>query len=353
MDLGANEWVTFRKVTLPLIAPAILAALLLCFAISIDDFVVTYFVAGSRTTFPLFVWGAARVGAPPQVNVIAHVHLRCRRDRHGRERARSDAPRTSSRDRVSAPSVAPRLPPWWLDEAGRASRGARTGGGGSCRRLHRRRRVHGSVDRSGAEGARPFAARSCSSRPRPAARGRAVATAASCTVTGLDLRICFRCSDEERALQLARAGERIVPAVRAFCESRGEDVWLRESGMLMVSAAPAQDDAVDHAVAAAAEVGAPEQAVPLDAERRRGANSLSRLPAGCLLPGRRDGAAGAARARATPCGCRCRRRAVRADARASHSQPGMSQHRAAAFALRRSSSRSMPPPPAGARLRVT
>jgi spermidine/putrescine transport system permease protein len=70
MDLGANEWVTFRKVTLPLIAPAILAALLLCFAISIDDFVVTYFNAGSETTFPLFVWGAARVATPPQVNVI-------------------------------------------------------------------------------------------------------------------------------------------------------------------------------------------------------------------------------------------------------------------------------------------
>lgn len=70
MDLGANEWVTFRKVTLPLIAPAILAALLLCFAISIDDFVVTYFNSGSKVTFPLFVWGAARVGAPPQVNVI-------------------------------------------------------------------------------------------------------------------------------------------------------------------------------------------------------------------------------------------------------------------------------------------
>jgi spermidine/putrescine transport system permease protein len=70
MDLGANEWTTFRKVTLPLIAPAILAALLLCFAISIDDFVVTYFNSGSNITFPLFVWGAARVGAPPQVNVI-------------------------------------------------------------------------------------------------------------------------------------------------------------------------------------------------------------------------------------------------------------------------------------------
>ena len=70
MDLGANEWVTFQKVTLPLIAPAILAALLLCFAISIDDFVVTYFNSGASVTFPLFVWGAARIGTPPQVNVI-------------------------------------------------------------------------------------------------------------------------------------------------------------------------------------------------------------------------------------------------------------------------------------------
>jgi len=70
MDLGANEWKTFQKVTLPLTAPAILAALLLCFAISIDDFVVTYFNSGSKVTFPLFVWGAARIGAPPQVNVI-------------------------------------------------------------------------------------------------------------------------------------------------------------------------------------------------------------------------------------------------------------------------------------------
>jgi spermidine/putrescine transport system permease protein len=70
MDLGANEWTTFRKVTLPLIAPAILASLLLCFAVSVDDFVVTYFNAGPRVTFPIFVWNSARVGAPPQVNVI-------------------------------------------------------------------------------------------------------------------------------------------------------------------------------------------------------------------------------------------------------------------------------------------
>ena len=70
MDLGANEWVTFTKVTLPLIMPGILAAGLLSFALSIDDFVITYFNAGSTITFPLFVWGAARVATPPQINVI-------------------------------------------------------------------------------------------------------------------------------------------------------------------------------------------------------------------------------------------------------------------------------------------
>ena len=70
MDLGANEWVTFWRVTLPLIMPGILAAGLLAFALSIDDFVITYFNAGSTTTFPLFVWGAARVATPPQINVI-------------------------------------------------------------------------------------------------------------------------------------------------------------------------------------------------------------------------------------------------------------------------------------------
>jgi spermidine/putrescine transport system permease protein len=73
MDLGANEITTFRKVTLPLIAPAILAGLLLSFALSIDDFVVTYFNAGSEVTFPLFVWGAAQRGVPPQVNVMGTV----------------------------------------------------------------------------------------------------------------------------------------------------------------------------------------------------------------------------------------------------------------------------------------
>ena len=71
MDLGANEITTFRKVTLPLIAPAMLAAALLGFALSIDDFVITYLNAGGTQTFPVFVWGAARVSVPPQVNVVA------------------------------------------------------------------------------------------------------------------------------------------------------------------------------------------------------------------------------------------------------------------------------------------
>jgi spermidine/putrescine transport system permease protein len=71
MDLGANELTTFLKVTLPLIAPAMLAAALLGFALSIDDFVVTYLNAGATQTFPIFVWGIARVAVPPQVNVVA------------------------------------------------------------------------------------------------------------------------------------------------------------------------------------------------------------------------------------------------------------------------------------------
>ena len=72
-DLYANAWTTFWRVTLPLIAPGVLAALLLSFALSIDDFVITNFNAGTEVTFPLFVWGAARVGVPPQVNVIGSI----------------------------------------------------------------------------------------------------------------------------------------------------------------------------------------------------------------------------------------------------------------------------------------
>ncbi|MEP7082244.1 MAG: ABC transporter permease [Chloroflexota bacterium] len=73
MDLGADEWTTFRKVTLPLIFPGILAAALLAFALSIDDFVITQFTAGQTVTFPLWVYGASRVGVPPEVNVMGTI----------------------------------------------------------------------------------------------------------------------------------------------------------------------------------------------------------------------------------------------------------------------------------------
>jgi spermidine/putrescine transport system permease protein len=69
-DLGANAWVTFQKVTLPIIFPGILAGALMAFALSIDDFVTSNFVAGANPTFPLWVYGASRNGIPPQVLVF-------------------------------------------------------------------------------------------------------------------------------------------------------------------------------------------------------------------------------------------------------------------------------------------
>jgi len=70
MDLGASPWSTFWKVTFPLILPGIMAAALLAFSLSIDDFVITNFAAGRTVTFPMYIWGAARIGVPVQVNVI-------------------------------------------------------------------------------------------------------------------------------------------------------------------------------------------------------------------------------------------------------------------------------------------
>jgi spermidine/putrescine transport system permease protein len=69
-DLGATPWITFWRVTFPLILPAVFAGMMLAFALSVDDFVVTNFTAGTTVTFPLWIWGATRVGLPPQVNVM-------------------------------------------------------------------------------------------------------------------------------------------------------------------------------------------------------------------------------------------------------------------------------------------
>ncbi|MGV9773158.1 ABC transporter permease [Streptosporangium sp. NPDC003464] len=69
-DLGASTWVTFWRVTFPMILPGVVAGALLAFALSIDDFVITQFTSGALQTFPLWIWGATRIGVPPQVNII-------------------------------------------------------------------------------------------------------------------------------------------------------------------------------------------------------------------------------------------------------------------------------------------
>jgi spermidine/putrescine transport system permease protein len=71
MDLGATPFRVIRKVTLPLIAPGIAAAAMLSFALSLDDFIITLFNAGSKVTYPLYVYGARRAAFPPQINVLA------------------------------------------------------------------------------------------------------------------------------------------------------------------------------------------------------------------------------------------------------------------------------------------
>ncbi|MGN7780006.1 ABC transporter permease [Mycolicibacterium sp. 22603] len=71
LDLGAGPLRTFFKVTLPLIVPGIVAAGMLSFALSLDDFIVTYFVSGSTVTYPLYVNAAVKAAVPPQINVLA------------------------------------------------------------------------------------------------------------------------------------------------------------------------------------------------------------------------------------------------------------------------------------------
>jgi spermidine/putrescine transport system permease protein len=70
-DLYANEWQTFRRITLPLVAPGIAAGALLAFSLSFDDYIITNFNASNASiTFPMYVWGAAARGTPVQINVI-------------------------------------------------------------------------------------------------------------------------------------------------------------------------------------------------------------------------------------------------------------------------------------------
>ncbi|CAJ1582985.1 ABC transporter permease [[Mycobacterium] wendilense] len=75
LDLGAGPLRTFMKVTLPLIVPGIVAAAMLSFALSLDDFIITFFVSGSTVTYPLYVHAATKSAVPPQIDVLATVIL--------------------------------------------------------------------------------------------------------------------------------------------------------------------------------------------------------------------------------------------------------------------------------------
>ncbi|MDJ0555825.1 MAG: ABC transporter permease [Microcoleaceae cyanobacterium MO_207.B10] len=76
LDLGANEWRTFLRITLPLIWPGIFSAALLAFTLSLDDFVITFFTAGvGSTTLPLFVYGMIKFSVTPAINAISTLML--------------------------------------------------------------------------------------------------------------------------------------------------------------------------------------------------------------------------------------------------------------------------------------
>lgn len=74
-DLGATPWGTFRQVTLPQIFPAVLAGFLLSFTFSFDDFIIAFFVAGSETTLPIYVFSSIRRGVTPEINAIGTMVL--------------------------------------------------------------------------------------------------------------------------------------------------------------------------------------------------------------------------------------------------------------------------------------
>lgn len=76
MDLGANEWTTFRRITLPMIAPGVLAGAMLAFTLSLDDFIITFFTSGpGSTTLPIYVYGLLRRVITPEVNALSAIWI--------------------------------------------------------------------------------------------------------------------------------------------------------------------------------------------------------------------------------------------------------------------------------------
>ncbi len=170
MDLYANEWQAFWRVTFPLVFPGIMAAALLAFSLSFDDFIVTNFNHGNTITFPMYVWGAAQRGIPPHVNVIGTVMFAGGPDSSScPARCCSAVAHDEARTGHAAPSLTDARPAvYWLDDPARPAAAPALSGvvradlvvvGG---RLHRSLdgaagQGAGSVDRRGrARGARPL-----------------------------------------------------------------------------------------------------------------------------------------------------------------------------------------------------
>ena len=182
---------------------------------------------------------------------------------HARQRLPAEPAREG---RLSRPSVEPRLPAWWLEDAL-----ARESDPASAPALEGEATADVAIVGGGYTGL--WTALALQER------------APDLRITLLEAEICghgpsgrnggfvhgywgsfpgiLPLLGEERALELAEAGEKIIPGIRAWAEGRGEDVWLREGGMLEVSTAPAQDASVEKAVEAAASVGRSDHAVPL------------------------------------------------------------------------------------------
>jgi glycine/D-amino acid oxidase-like deaminating enzyme len=191
---------------------------------------------------------------------------------------------------VPDPSVAPTLPPWWLDEALAAEKNAR-----DAPALEGEIRVDVAVIGGGYTGlwtALALREREPSLKVvvleaeivgwGPSGRNGGFLNGYWTHLSRL--RPVF---GDEAALEIGRSAAQIVPAVKAFTEARGDDVWLREGGYLKVSAAPAQDSAVDKAVRTAEELGVPEEAQPLSAEQVAEHVRSDRFRRGVLF---RDGA---------------------------------------------------------------
>ena len=175
MDLGATEWMTFRKVTLPLIAPGVAAAAMLAAAISFDDYVITSFNAGQTQTFPLFIFGATRQGVPAEVNVLATMllivvlglmglNLLVQRALNRRDRARAGLEPLTRRSRISR----------WHPPEGRTQHAENGTGGRGCRGGDGRRGQRGGRRprrAAAAAGRTRSGRRSSSRRPAWASRG--------------------------------------------------------------------------------------------------------------------------------------------------------------------------------------